>query len=135
MLRYDAALILLYNKNKKVLVQKRVLSEERHPGMWGCFGGGIDEGENPDISVVRECKEELGYKLQNPEFVFEKKIKSGDSLFVFIEEYDEKHLLVLNTQEADEMRWVDINELRELDMIEHDRDIAIEICKLLNQRK
>lgn len=27
-------------------------------------GGGIDEGETPEVAVARECEEELGYKVQ-----------------------------------------------------------------------
>ncbi len=27
-------------------------------------GGGIDEGETPEIAAIRECKEELGYEIE-----------------------------------------------------------------------
>lgn len=27
-------------------------------------GGGVDEGENPSEAVIRECEEELGYKIE-----------------------------------------------------------------------
>jgi 8-oxo-dGTP diphosphatase len=34
-----------------------------YPGYWGLFGGHIEPGETPEIAVVREVQEEIGYTL------------------------------------------------------------------------
>ncbi|MFT4084070.1 MAG: NUDIX domain-containing protein [Nocardioides sp.] len=31
-----------------------------HPGCWSLFGGAVEEGESPEVTVVRELAEELG---------------------------------------------------------------------------
>lgn len=33
------------------------------PAHWGCFGGGVDAGETPEMAIVREIREELGISL------------------------------------------------------------------------
>jgi 8-oxo-dGTP diphosphatase len=38
-----------------------------YPGLWGLFGGHIEAGETPEIAVVREVKEEIGYQIPTPE--------------------------------------------------------------------
>ncbi|MGD1903239.1 MAG: NUDIX domain-containing protein [Geitlerinemataceae cyanobacterium] len=32
-----------------------------YPGVWGFFGGHMEPGETPEVAVVRELEEELGY--------------------------------------------------------------------------
>ena len=32
-----------------------------YPGVWGFFGGHMEPGETPEVGVVRELEEELGY--------------------------------------------------------------------------
>jgi 8-oxo-dGTP pyrophosphatase MutT (NUDIX family) len=42
-------------------LQKRDENAERSPGLFGFFGGGIEEGESVDEAMMREIKEELNY--------------------------------------------------------------------------
>ena len=36
-----------------------------YPGLWGCFGGAVDEGENPLEALRRELYEELNVSITN----------------------------------------------------------------------
>lgn len=62
------ALIIFYDKDKRILLQNREgiskLGEK-----WGYFGGGIEEGETPQQAVVRETKEELNYDLKEFSYI------------------------------------------------------------------
>ena len=112
-----ASAIILYNKNKKILLQHRSDDAPNAPGKWGFFGGGIKNNETPKEAVVRECYEELNYKLKNPKLILEKRINFILKQYVFIEEYDEVQNLILN--EGKEMRWFKIDEANDIQNIIH----------------
>lgn len=119
----NVALIVLYDKNKKILLQHRTEDADRLPGYWGFFGGGIDEGETPEQAVRRETKEELNYELKDPKLVMtqeffyneEKNIK-----YIFMEEYDKNKLLTLG--EGQGMEWFSVDEINELKIVDHDKE-------------
>lgn len=50
--------IVLFNRNGMVLVGERL----DNPGAWQMPQGGIDKGEDPEVAVFREMKEEIGTK-------------------------------------------------------------------------
>ena len=58
-----ASAIILFKKNKKILLQHRSDDAPNAPGKWGFFGGGIKNNETPKEAVVRECYEELNYNV------------------------------------------------------------------------
>ena len=65
----DGVAILLYNtKTKKVVLSKQFRIPMYVAGVKKGFsievcGGSIDENESPEISVIRETKEEIGYNI------------------------------------------------------------------------
>lgn len=54
-------------------------------GQWNFFGGGVDEGEQPYLSAVRELQEEAGIKApkQNLNMVASYKAPNGKILMFF----------------------------------------------------
>jgi 8-oxo-dGTP diphosphatase len=38
-----------------------------YPGLWGLFGGHMEAGETPEIAVVREVIEEIGFEMITPQ--------------------------------------------------------------------
>ena len=118
----NVAVILLYDKNKKILLQHRAEDAERLPGYWGFFGGGIDAGETPEQTVRRETLEELNYHLGKPKLIMKHKFfYPGDTktniMYVFMEEYDETKKLTLG--EGQGMGWYDLAETGGLKIIDH----------------
>lgn len=55
-----AGCIIMAADTQRILLPLRS-SEVTEPGTWGTWGGAIDGGENPAVSVRREVKEEAGY--------------------------------------------------------------------------
>lgn len=80
-------LILL--RDKKILLLKRGPGASSLQGLWSCPAGGMEPGETPKETIVREAFEEIGLHI-NP--------RLGVSLFVNAKHY-------LNPQE----RWRDLS--------------------------
>ncbi len=116
----NVALIVLYDNEKKILLQHRDDGIERLPGHWAFFGGGIKDGETPEDAVKREAFEELNYNIKNTKLFVTKKFTSGIH-HVFVENCINKSPLKL--QEGQGMGWYTISETNKLKMADHDREI------------
>ena len=58
---HRAVHILVFNKNRDCLLQKRSMLKDRHPGVWDSSAAGhLDAGENYEDAARRELQEELG---------------------------------------------------------------------------
>ena len=60
-LLHRAVHILVFNKNRDCLLQKRSAFKDCHPGLWDSSAAGhVDAGEEPEVAALRELEEELG---------------------------------------------------------------------------
>ncbi|MFH1073258.1 MAG: NUDIX domain-containing protein [Nanoarchaeota archaeon] len=127
-MRYDVALIFLYDAHKRILFQHRAKDAKTLANYWAFFGGHIEKGETPLQAVKRETREELGIKLKHPKFMFLIEFKDKDHYgkkYIFMEKYDPKKKLVLGEGQA--MQWYTIPEALKLKMIGHDRKVLKKI--------
>lgn len=53
------ALIILFSRDKRVLLQHKSPDAPNSPNMWCCWGGGIETRETPLEAAKRELQEEL----------------------------------------------------------------------------
>ncbi len=119
--RRDVAIIILYDIEKKILLQHRSETALRNPGYWAFFGGGIEENETPIDTVMRETYEELRYKLNKPKLVLTQKPVNARVMYVFMEQYD--GLQKLELHEGQDMRWISLPYPKELKISEHDQEV------------
>ncbi len=56
------------DQSVEVLLQKRNRKARIYPGYWALFGGTLEENEGEVDCLVREVKEESGFKM-NPKFI------------------------------------------------------------------
>ncbi len=104
--------ILLLENDGKILLQKRSMNAKRFAGKWGLFGGGIEEGETPELGLRREISEELNLKLKYVrqihalDYTLDRTSEKG-TIFTFYAQYNSEKL---DLNEGDEMRWVSFNE-------------------------
>ena len=92
----NLAQIILYDNDQRVFLQVRDEKAPTNPNTLGLFGGAIEDGENAETAVKRECKEELNYNLSSPRLWDKSEYTIGENdgtRFVYIEKYDEKILL------------------------------------------
>lgn len=123
----QASAIILINKDKQILLQKRDHNTIRYPGRWGFFGGGIENNETPEECVLRECYEELGYNLKNPKLVHKGTTNLILKQYVFVEEYDPLKKLILG--EGEEMKWFSLGE------VNSNKEVIPFVRKILNKIK
>lgn len=109
--------VFLYNSKKQVLIQKRAKNKYHSGGLWAnacCSHPQMDE--NIIESAQKRLVEELGITSNLSElFKFTYMHKFSDTLY----EYELDHVLLgkfdgdvkLNTQEASECEWIDIDKL------------------------
>lgn len=62
-----SALLVILNKEGKVLLQHKDGDAPNWPNKWCLFGGGVKPGEEPEMAAEREMDEELGWKVSDYE--------------------------------------------------------------------
>lgn len=97
--RGNGACILLYNTAKKTVILTKQFrmpihenTQEDAMSIEVCAGA-MDKDEDPEICVLRETEEEVGYKVQKATKVFEAYMSPGavtEKIFHFIAEYTDE---------------------------------------------
>ena len=61
----SGAEIWIFHEDGRLMVTRRHLKKDGHPGKWECTGGLVTTGESTFNTILREAEEEIGIKL-NP---------------------------------------------------------------------
>lgn len=62
----NAVAAIILTEDDRYLLQLRDNVESIwYPGYWGCFGGGVEEGEDPTAALRRELREELAFEFKD----------------------------------------------------------------------
>ena len=76
-----------FDKNGRLLIQRRARERKLMPGEWAATGGSAISGEDSLTAAVRELKEELGIHAEPDELIFARRLKRKNSFldvwFVF----------------------------------------------------
>ena len=126
----NISVIVLYDNERKILLQLKDEGYERYPNHWCFFGGDIEFKETPESAVHRETLEELDYKLKNPRKLMIYSFDVGDysgKIHVFIERYDNKSLLKLN--EGKDLGWFYMKDALKLKLTPNTGNILVYIMK------
>lgn len=131
--KLKAALIILYDSEKRFLLQHRSAGTKVLPNHWAFFGGGIKKGETPENTVRREALEELNYKLRKPKLFAEQNFRLDNIegyMYVYIDAfYGDKSGLKLN--EGRGWGWYNLPDIGRLKMAGHDRKLIELLARYL----
>lgn len=103
-------------KNQKVLI----LMDPKFK-VWRVPGGRPEHGEKLEYTLIREMEEETGVKFENPEFVgwgqdqqfkVDDQLETSRLIMFFHVQFDHDHELKLDPAEAEDHKWVTIDELK-----------------------
>jgi 8-oxo-dGTP pyrophosphatase MutT (NUDIX family) len=118
--RLVAAFVPYYRDGKeyRFFLQKRTADAPTNPGMFGMFGGGVEEGETPEEAFFREVEEELVYKPQKSSY-FSRYENAHRIFHVFIEEVESDFESKVDVLEGDYGRFLSISEVSKLPNLTH----------------
>lgn len=130
------SVLVPYKREKElvyIFLQKRSDNAEREPGMFGFFGGGADDNENPEEVLLREVKEELNYDLKEFNH-FGTYYLPKTVVDVFITEVDNNFENEITVLEGDYGKWFNEQDFeRERHIITGDLRILEELYKNLSK--
>ena len=98
----DYAGVIIENKRKEILLQHRDNKPNiLNPNKWGIFGGGIEKGEFPFETAIRELNEELNLKVNKKDLKLILKINLiFKKYFIFRLKINSKKKLIQNEGQA-----------------------------------
>lgn len=125
-IKRDVCCIILFDADKKILLQHRDDRAPILPNYWGFFGGGMEKDESKEQTVKRECLEELNYILQNPKLFLSQKYSIPEKnvvgiKHVFIEECVNKNVLKLG--EGQGWGWFTFEEAMKLKITDQNKEV------------
>lgn len=131
----DAAVIIIENENKEVLIGKRAIyrddgSYRVNGGEWEFPGGKFEPKEIPVVAAKREALEETGLYLFNLDFCLNKTVKWYENtyyLYVFKTKVL-KNYKVIKSNEHEVLIWCKKEELFKYDILDFNKE---EIKKFL----
>jgi 8-oxo-dGTP pyrophosphatase MutT (NUDIX family) len=83
------------------------------PNTWTLPGGGVGKEEDPLTAVIRECKEEIGVNLKDPQYVDQLKFEhehKKDTLFLYRSEIKDVQISP-DGKEIAEAKWFALDAL------------------------
>ena len=79
----NVAIVIFYDDKENIIIQKRGEGVSKTGEKYGFFGGGIEKGETPEMTIRRELKEEMGFVPGNLIFwgVYSYRVRAIDKRF------------------------------------------------------
>lgn len=108
---------VLYGEDKNVVLQLRDNKKNIwNPGVWGTFGGSVEDDEDIIGCAKREVKEELNFDSKEPIFICDFYNKKYNHIhYVFVEKITENQKRKLELREGQKMGWFKIDDALKLD--------------------
>lgn len=65
-LKKGTSVIFINDRNEVLLFLRDNKKTIRYPNCWDVLGGGVEDGETPEMCIIREMQEEIEYELREP---------------------------------------------------------------------
>lgn len=124
--------LALMDENQKILMQTRPLGKSM-AGLWEFPGGKVEEGELPELALVREIQEELNISISAQDltptcFASEPLGAKNLLLLLYIADKWEGEMIAKEGQQFD---WFDLDAISKLDMPPADIPLVANLKKIM----
>lgn len=119
-----AAVIFVNEENEILLYLRDNNPSIPYPNTWALIGGHIEKGETPLLALKREVKEEIGYEIKKPVFIDTFDDLAGNLVYIYVAKISKK-IEELFLTEGQKLRYFNLKELLELDILPHFKDFFI----------
>ncbi|MFH0869512.1 MAG: NUDIX hydrolase [archaeon] len=129
--------LIVINKRSQILLVKRS-EEEGFKDMWSIPGGGPEDGENYEIALHREIKEELNCTIRKFSFFRSYSVKLSEAHLVrSIYFYGEIEGQIKINEEFSEFRWFDMNDsiLSKLNFAFNQKQVVKDFISFFTRKK
>jgi len=108
----NGAKIIILSPDKILLFHRDNIPTIRSPDCWCLVGGGIEDGETPEQSLIREVKEEASYDLKEFKLITKTTGSMDEDVWIYVSfvEKGEENKFVLGPGEGQEIGWFTIDE-------------------------
>lgn len=119
------------NGEEKVFLPKRADTKKFLPGKYELPGGHIEYGENIELGLRREIKEELGVEVNLGDpfavFTYTNEIKCSHSIEVvyFAKLMSDPEVIIINADDHSSFGWFNEDEAIKLNSNEADEEVAV----------
>jgi isopentenyl-diphosphate Delta-isomerase len=145
---HEAAHVWLLNSKNEVLLQRRSMKKENHPGIWDISAAGhVSAGDDGLITAIRETEEELGVSLapEDVEVIGKVKQPSNQDSGYINNEFNDIYLvrkdvpisdIKMQESEVDEIKYVPVLEFKRVveskdsSSVSHDEEFRLLFKKL-----
>ncbi|KKQ98105.1 MAG: Nudix hydrolase 3 [Candidatus Woesebacteria bacterium GW2011_GWA1_39_12] len=107
--------VAVFNKQGEVLLQKRSLKKEHHPGRWAITAGHVGAGEEPEHAAKRELFEELGWKNEIKFLgkIFAQDNKESRIFWIYYVLVNGESSVNFDKEEIEDVGWINFRKIAE----------------------
>jgi 8-oxo-dGTP pyrophosphatase MutT (NUDIX family) len=124
-----ACVCILFNEENKILLLKRSENDNWMAGKFALVGGGCEEHEIPEETMIREIKEETNLSVKKPKLVYST-IEGNTFIYVFIAKTNNSDRIKINDEHTGYV-WVNSSEISTHDTVPNIMDMVKRVHEIL----
>ena len=124
-----ACVCLIFNEENKLLLVRRSDDDDWMAGKFALVGGGVEENEIPEETIIREAKEETNLTIKKPKLVYST-IEENTFLYVFLAKVNNSDKIKLNDEHTGYV-WIGKMDIDKYDTVPNLGDMIKKVHEII----